>query len=432
MKSFLPFFFLLLVLASCNKTDDPVPQPPGFRLTVENSFNQLEGEVAVYLSDETGAVRDFRTVPALDSVQLVVPEAGTGDRFDCTVVRIVTLASSATGLLDTTVNLTTYTGLADGETVRLRNLEYRQATDLFVNFTGINTLDTIIVPDGLTFIKPQVSNNFSGHFRVLHTGQFWIRFKHDGDPFWRYVLLENINAPTVNITLNPQVLPHILSPFHPIQLPFAAPWAYQVDGVIDTVTLDFLALGDLIRAPGGPVPVFSMIEIIEPLLTDQVDPLPLPYHSFRVRFSGRSPAADGYTLIHDGFYPEVPPTIEEPDFNLIPTTLTGNRLAAVRCVGSFDLVAITRFHAGVPNLTWEVLLPPAAEDIVTQRLPDVPKSLADRFPDLRNYNFGGGVRARAESYLSLDGYEAVVRQRLNAHDPLWQPRAHYTAIEKNF
>lgn len=419
-------------LSSCK--DDPIPIPPsttGFSLFVRNDFGPLDSHYAIYLSDSQGQVRAYREAPEQDTIQIEVPEAAADARFDCTVVKITASEIPGSGIRDTTIQLTTYTGLASGEHIYLRDLSYHQVTDLYVSFSGMTTFDSIIVPDGLTFVRPQASNNYTGQYRVLHTGRIWLRVLADKDPHWRYLSFENVNAPTLIAPVNVSLLPLTFVPPTPINLPFSAAWQYKVEGLIDTAKQQFLPMGDLLRAPGGAVPVFNTIHVFEPVVTDDFGPSPRPYKGFRLRTSGEdgSPASDGYTYESDHLYAKLPATLPIPDFDLIPTILSDKSLVAVQCLGQFDVLVLTRERAGTPNIKWEVFTKPAA-GIVSYSLPKVPSVLGQQFPALKNYDFGDLVRVRAERYERLTGYDAVIHRRLLNADPLWQAKAGYLGREE--
>lgn len=422
---------LLAALAffSCKKDSAPIePTEPVFKITLNNEFNPLAAHFAAFLSDEDGKILVYKELPGSATTEIELPGTRTSDRFDCTVVKIVTLNAPGSGLKDTLVNLTTYTNLASGETIHLRDLNYQQTTDLNVIFTGVTSVDSIIVPDGLTFMRPEPSNNFNGQYRVLHTGKLWLRVRVNGEPMWRFIIFENVSGPTLSVTLDANLLlPIMAAPVH-LTLPFSAAWQYKVDGLVDTAALKFLPLGDLLRAPGGAVPVFGELDIFQPIFNDVFNPQPKPYNGFRLQLSGEDISLGGYSYFSDFFYENLPNNLPAPAFDLLPTTLADNRLVATQCIGSFDVLAFKRARAGTPNIQWEVFAAPA-NGIVTYRLPDVPAELGAPFPALKNYDFGGQVRVRAESYERLD-YDAAIRRRLHNADPLWQARGGYLGREE--
>lgn len=421
------FGFLLLFIGSCQKNENPDPPvAPAFEMTVHNEFNLTEAEYAVFLSDEDGVVRAFRQLPGNDTARVSVADAKTGEVFDCTVARITTLTIPGTGVYDTTVVLTTYTNLSNGAEIHLRSPDFVQTTDLLVNLTNFNTLDAIVVPDGLTFAQPQAGNNYQGEYRVLHSGRFWLRLRINGESNWRYATFDPVNSATLTVTLDAAALPAITAAPATITLPFFAAWNGRIDRVIDAGQQQFLSIGGLIPVPGGPIPIFDQLNVIEP---------PNPSAgAYRLRLSGADVTPGGYTYFCDRVASPLPATLPEPTFDVQPTTVTGPRVIAVKCIGAFDLLALTREQTGTTNFRWEVLMAPAGNNgIVTNRLPDVPKDLSDRFSRLKNYDFfGNSVRVRAENYDLYNGYPAAVAPRLLLDDPLWQMKAGYVAKERNF
>jgi len=115
--------------------------------------------------------------------------------------------------------------------------------------------------------------------------------------------------------------------------------------------------------------------------------------------------------------------------------VAGPRVIAVKCIGDFDLLSLTREQNGTTNFSWEALVAPSNSTggIVTYRLPDVPKNLSDRFPRLKNYDyFGNSVRVRAERYDLYNSYQSVAEQLLLMNDPLWQMKGGYLGRERIF
>jgi hypothetical protein len=430
------FYFALLIGAAtaCNKANPgPIlPTDEHFRVHIDNEFNELQGRYAVWLSDEEGTIRAFRWAPGGDTCQIEVADSKAGEAFDCTVARVFGFETPGSGgLRDTTITLTTYTAMVDGETIHLRNLSYKRTTDLSFTLNNVSSFDSIIVADGLTFVKPHVSNGYSGLYQVEHTGRIWFRVLANNDPHWRYLYFDNIQGTSLNLG-NLDINLMTLSFVHPtnIVLPFTAAWKYKVDGVVDTATLQFLPLGDLRRAPGGAEKILSSLDVYEPVANADFMPVPKPYNSFRVQANATS-ALNGYTYYTDDFYTKLPDQLTAPAFDLEPTFLSDNRSVAVRCVGDFDLLSFTRnYNSAELNISWEVLAKPANGVIITNRLPDVPKELSLAYVPLGTYQFNNLVQTRAENYSRLDGYQAVVRQRLQNADPLWQAKGGYTGREE--
>ena len=414
----------LLAFSACEK--DPVikPEPSDrpFSVNINNEFNELQGTYAVFLSDSDGKVRAFRWLPGADTVHLQAPGVRTTDRLDCTVVKLVTLEVSGSGVTDTSLTIRTYTGLTNGQSIHLQSLLYQQPTNLSLTFTNLTSLDTIIVPDGLTFVRPQPSNDFNGFYRILHTGKIWLRLKVNGEANWRYMFFDQVGGEALSATADVQLLPVMTAAPKNITMPFTAAWQYKIEGVVDTASRQLLALGDLLRTPGGAVPVFGDLNVYEPNAQ--------AYHNgYRISVKGSSDVPGGYTYVSDAFYAAIPGSLPLPSFDIEPTTASSERFIAVRCVGAFDLLALARSRTGNPNINWEVLTRPTTNGIVTYRLPDVPAELGDRFPALQRYDFSAGVRARAEQYERLD-YEGVIYHLLRNDDPLWQAKAGYLGREE--
>ena len=421
---FLPALLaVLLGVAACEKQVLPPPSADtAFTVVLHNSFNLAEAQYAAFVSDEDGLVRAFRWLPGTDTARLTVPDAKPGDRFDCTVVKIVPLLAPGTGIRDTTVRLTTYTGLSESADIFLREPSILQETDLTITLTGVVTLDSIVVPDGITFALPQEDNNFRGEYRIFHTGRFWCRLKINGEANWRYAFFDHVGSPTLDIQRDATTLPELVGPSAGVALPFFADWTYQLDRVTNLGQNQFLALGPLVPIPGGVVPVFDAFSVYEPP--------GLPNNGYRLRLSGFDPVPGGYGYVSDRFFQNLPPAVPLLAFDIAPTTLSDNRLVAAISTGPVDLLAFVR--TGTPNLTWEVLAAPTPNGLLAYRLPDVPSDLAELFNTLKTYNFGGAVRVRAEGYDQFDTYEAVIARRMAQDDPLWQMKAGYTARERVF
>ncbi|MCB0544577.1 MAG: hypothetical protein KDC70_13720 [Saprospiraceae bacterium] len=424
-------FVAALFIIGCKKDPAPPPITPEtpFSVTVNNEYGPLQARLAIFLSGEDGETLVYRELPGHATTVVEAPNSGTDDRFDCTVAKIVAIDAPGSGVRDTIVTLTTYTSLQHGETINLRNIFPYLTTDLNVHFTNVTSVDTVIVPDGLTFEQPQASNNFNGRYRVQHTGKIWLRARVNGQQMWRFILFDKVSEPQLDATLDAAVMLPIFAAPKNIALPFTAAWEYKVDGIVDTSGFQFLALGDLLRAPGGAVPVFSDVDIYEPITNDVFDPGPKPYSGFRVRLSGADPNPGGYTYYSDDFYADIPATAPVPAFDLQPTTLSDNRLVATQCIGNFDALVFSRTRPGTPNIGWEVYTAPAS-GVVAYRLPDVPDALGNEFPALKNYDFGGNVRARAEEYKKISAYETVLRHLLQNDDPLWRAKAGYLGREE--
>jgi hypothetical protein len=425
--------FIVFSLFSCEK--NPVlPEPePVFEILVRNEFDALDAHFAVFISDPTtGTTKAFRWVPEHDTIRLQVPNSTSTAVFDCTVVKITTVNAPGTGIRDTLLALTTYTNLATLASINLRNTTFQRASSVRFSLTGMNTLDSIVVPDAYAITKPEASNNFTGEYWCYHTGQCWIRVLADGSPFWRFIRFNNINGETLEAnTLNVNLLLPILAPPLQLNFPFVADWKYQVDGMVDTANLQFFPLSQPLRPPGTYVPFVDVADIFEPVNNDLFNPN-RPYNGLRIQLQGTEAAVGGYTYRSDHFYSAMPSVLPIPNFDLAPTTLSDQRLFAVQCIGNFDLLAFSRTRSGYnihQTIHWEVLTKPRV-GILSYRLPDVPSPLAGVYPPLKNYAFNAGVLARAESYEKGLSYEEIIHQYLGAEDVLWQARAGYLGKER--
>lgn len=417
--------FLLLALAACQK-DDPSPSQPEetFTLYFDNEYNALQARYGAFISDADGHVRAFRWLEGLDTASLSVARTASGDRFDCTVVKITNIDASGSGVVDTSISLTTYTNLANGQKISLRDQEYRQSIDLLIQFTNINSLDSIIVPDGLTFARPQPANNYTGQYRILHTGKIWLRILINGETTWRYMFFDNVVGTTQAASIDATILPKLLNaPSKYIGLPFNGPWKYEIEGLVDTASLKFMPLGDLLRAPGGAVAVFDQLAVFEPEVK--------PYAGYRIRMSAPVGTA-GYGYVSDGYFNSLPSFLSEPPFDIQPAVPANSRYAAARCLGDIDLVSFTRNYAGLPGVKWEALVAAQADAVVSYRLPDLPDEIAALSFALRTYNFGNGVETRAESYANLSDPAQIIRQYMAGTDPRWQTKGKLVARIRNF
>lgn len=422
----------MLLLVQCGKETfiTPVEPPKSFVLTVNNSYNDLQARVGVFITDENGAVKVFRWVNGEDTARVTVPGETQSNRYDCTVAKIVTLTASGSGVRDTTITLTTYSNVGSGETIYMRDHNYKQVTDLRIQFSNVSSFDSIIVSDGLTFYRPQPGNNFFGQYRVSHTGSFWARIMVNGEGKWRYMRFNNVNTPDVVANIDVNLLPTILATPKTIQLPFLSAWKFNVEGMVDLSQNKFFPLGDLSRAPGGATPSFDQLTVFEPKLNDVFDPEPLPYNGYRVQVSGTGGAPDGFVYQSDRLYPAMPGELSVPTFNAIPSASSTNRFSGVTCTGQFDVLSVQRSSAGAPSYSWEVLLAPPSSGLSSYRLPDLPKELSDWSFGLSQYNFGNKVSAQAEAYDQFLNYESVMRKRMLNDDPLWRARAGYYARGK--
>lgn len=414
-------FIGLFAFGGCKK--DPITTPKeDFTLVFENEFNLLQGQFAAFLSDAEGTIKAFKWLDGVATSTLTVKNNGD-EQLNCTIAKITILDTSAGP--DTTLEITTYEKLVSGSTIHLRNLSYKKSIDYRVQFKNITSLDTIIVPDGVTFIKPQASNNFFGHYKIYQTGDFWLRFKINGDPHWRYMIYNNFEDTELTDQIDPNILPKMSDAPPVIGLPFYTNWDYSLEGVLDLQASRLIPIGDLDRAPGGAVPVLNQLTVYKP--DNQV------FSSYHVKVTGYNGSGGGYTYFYDRLFDQVPTTLPDVDFDVNPTTLNDGRLIAVNCSGDFDAVVITRKNNAKPSISWQYITGAAKNNgTVTVRLPDVPEELSNVFIPLKSYNFAQQTLVRAERYEFIDGIDAVYAKMLTNSDPFWQAKAQMMGIERQF
>ena len=424
------FFGALLLsgvsfMPACDKAP-VIPEPEThYTLLINNEVDVISAHYRVFISDEDGDLLAYREIDGPDTAIMQVPGKKESDKLSVSVLREV-VTQGGTGR-DTSLNIQTYTQTPSGQTLNLRNSSFHQNTDLKIQFIGVNSLDTVVVPDGLQFIRARPENNYFGQFRVQHTGDIWVRVKVNGESDWRFWHFRNISGPTLETTLDVTLMPIIFAKPTKMTLPFSSAWSYQIDGVIFLNSLSFIPLGRTVIPPGGANPTFGLLDVYEPINNPEFFPEPKPYSTFRLRFSGDDGSAtNGYTYFCDYFSVNLPTTLPNLNFDLEPTTLSDNRLAAARCVGAFDALTFSRLatHSHT-TYQWEIHHPPVPGSIVTSRLPDLPEVFRQYYPGLHNYPFGQSVLTRAESYDGLNDYDAVRRERMEQNSPIWQARSGY-------
>ncbi|MBK8967049.1 MAG: hypothetical protein R3D58_04865 [Saprospiraceae bacterium] len=419
-------FLFLLLAVGCRKNDGP--NDPGaavFTINVDNEVHVLQAQYAIFLSDKNGQTRAFRWIPGNDTAQVAVPGSEPTDRFDCTVVKIEPFLAPGTGVRDTTVSLTTYTNLYNGANIHLHDANFLQSTDLFLKFTGISSVDSIVVPQGLTFAFPQSANNFEGHYRVLHTGRIWFRVRVNGESNWRYAFFENANNANFTVTVDLVDLPELPAGAATLSLPLLTDWDFELDRVIDLQKKEFLALGGNLRIPGGPIPVFDQLNVFEPPGLSQ-------NNGYRLRISGFDPNPGGYGYVCDKFFQNLPAGLQSPNFDILTASVADGRWVSIQCSGFIDLLSFTRRYTGAVEISWEALVASSNSGAVNYRLPNVPAELGNLYPVLKNYAFDPGVEVRAEGYDKLNAYPEVIARMMLKDNPLWQMDAGYFGKIRKF
>ena len=414
-------FLSMFAFWGCHKDPGTTPKED-FSLVFENEFNLLQGQFAAFLSDQEGAIKAFRWLDGVGSSTITAKNLGE-EQLNCTIAKITILDTSSGP--DTSIVLTTYEKLVSGSTINLRNLNYKKSIDYRIQFKNITSLDTIIVPDGVTFVKPQASNNFFGHYKIYQTGDFWLRFKIDGEPYWRYMIYNNFEDTELSDQIDPHILPKMNDNLPKIGLPFYTNWDYNLEGVLDLEAARLIPIGDLDRAPGGAIPVLNQLTVYKP--DNQI------FNSYHVKVTGFNGSGGGYTYYYDRLFDQVPSTLPEADFDVSPTTLNDGRLIAVNCSGDFDAVVITRKNNNKPSITWQYITGAAKDNgTVTVRLPDTPDEISNIFTPLKSYNFAQQTLVRAERYEFIDGIGELYARMLTNSDPFWQAKAQMMGKERQF
>jgi hypothetical protein len=420
-KITLLLFIGLMAFVGCKKNDIITPKTT-YSIVFDNDYNILQGQFAAFLTNADGSIAAFRWLKGSDTTQLTV-QFSEPETYHCTVVKM-TIQETTAGR-DTTLELNTYQDLANNTHINLRNLSYKRTTDYRIQFKNISSLDTIIVPDGLTFVKPQASNNFFGHFKIQHTGDFWLRVRINGDPHWRYMIYNNFTGTELTAELDPNILPKMADNPPVIGLPFLSTWKYSLQGLLDLENNRLLPIGDLDRAPGGSIPVLNKLTVFQP--DNQI------FSGYRINLRGYNGSSGGYTYYYDRIFDQIPLEVPEPGFDIQQSTLNDTRLIAVVCTGQFDDLVVTRSNLTSPFITWTVTTASAISGgTVKMRLSDVPAALTSVFPSLGDYSFADKTLVRAENYDFLNGVEEVYAKIFSSTDPFWQAKAQMMGIERQF
>src|SRR5215210_2958950 len=105
------FALALFAIFSCDKAKAPVDPDPVYEVFVKNDYFEIQARYALFLSNADGETVAFRWLPSEDTAHVQVPGSRPEDRFDCTILKVITLEAPGSGVKDTSLTLTTYTNL---------------------------------------------------------------------------------------------------------------------------------------------------------------------------------------------------------------------------------------------------------------------------------------------------------------------------------
>lgn len=412
------FLFFGLLLGCKKESNDPVVTPdPSFTVLLNNRSSAIFANLYAFLSDSEGKTVGYAALPSSDTLTITAANVKATEKLDLTVVRVVyqpTVLST-----DTVITIETFTELSSGKRIEVGIPETNfTETNLTVRLTNLTTLDSIIVPNGQTYLRPTAENGFLGSYQVLNWGKVWLRVLTDGHPYWRFMYFDNVQSDSVKATVPVNFLPETLQPTA-VQLPFNTNWQYAVEGVVNENTYQLMPLGDLLRAPGGLIQYIDQLTVYEPNLVPTQ-----PYSKYRIAVSGTDPVSgEGYAC--EQLFSALPSQLPGSTASLTKTILADNRLAAVNTNGDFDVLTFRRVRSAQPRIQWETYHRPGFT--VSYNLPVVPTELALFFPALSQYAFDPGVRAQADTYENLQGYDAFLTNKTATTDAYWRTKMGYIA-----
>lgn len=408
---------ITMAISACEKPWNRPPRP-SYSLTFDNSHNTLQALYGAFLHDESGKVALFSWLKGEDTTNFFIPFSDY-DHYNCTVIKI--LVTQMGSSQDTTFELTTYHQLADLSTVFLRTpKESSTATELKIQFTGISSLDSIVIPNSTAIIQPQESNNFFGHYQIEHNGNFWIRARFNGDSVWKYRTFKNYAAGDVSLSLAATQFTPITSPEVSISLPYSARWSYQAMGETPGASPQWMSLDQ--NSDLNTLPFSSKIELVYPENE--------PYNRYRLNLKGGGNSSSSTVFYLDQIVENLPESIPSIPFNVVPFQVSDIRNIAVECSGEFDIITLKRVSPNPPSVTWVSYFPPALNQIVSHKLPDIPEELTRLIPALKNYNLGYSISVTGERFDNLSGFEEVQQQLLLNDNPYWKAEAGMTGIER--
>ncbi len=411
----------LIMLWSCGD-GGKVEQRLPYTVTINNEFSLLEAKIGAFISNNAGEVEAFKWLTG-STVQNVGIQFSDFETYDLTIVK-VTYSQTLPGFPEEQVELSTYKDVRHQTIINLRDLEFEEEANIKFQFSNLTTLDSLVVPEGTTLIAPEASNNYFGNYKINHTGDFWFFGKFNGQSDWKYFTFKNFSPTTNTFNINANLLATMAQSAPKIQLPFEARWRYHLDGILDVDNNKIIALGDILEEPDERVGISNQLEIFKPE--------DIFINGFKVELEGTKNGPDGYTYHINRFYSILPNFIDAPTFDISPTLVNDNRNMGVACTGDFDGLVATRTIGGTPTIIWETYLPPLANGIVTNKLPELPEEIRTRYPKLGNYAFDGGIKVRAERYKLLFGFEDLLFTKFENADAFWQTKNELLSIEKTF
>ena len=424
MKNPIPITVLFLLgLLACEKSipADPIDSN-NYTLILHNEYNLLEAQLAAFVCDAEGTPIGFRWLNAKDSTHLELPNTSTSDRFDCNLVKMT--ISNAFGFPDTTLEVRSFEQIRSGTEIYLRENFFQQLSNLNLKISGLNSLDSIVVSDGLPFDIPAASNNYEGVYRVLHSGKILVRLLVDGESDWRYTVVDNVQSDTVSLDLQASTMPVLSSTPKRMNFPFLDDWDYNVDAVINLSTPELLPLGGLLRQPGGLQPNLSFVD-----LWDIPGNIPSQY---RIRALGTAPGPNGAVYEREALYSDIPQQLEEPLFEIQLAGPVQNDQVEVSSSGVYATIHFIRnFDRQGMHIEWE-FVQQAETGNIQNRLPQLPTELSTLFPELGQYQFGNLVRVKGTFFDQNNVYDAALAPQFLNQDPLWRAKAGLLSWEQVF
>ena len=406
-----------MLFFSCEKPWNRPPRP-SYSITIHNEFDFTQARYGAFLHGDDGKVAVFRWLKSNDTTQLTIPFSDS-DRYHCTLVKLtINISPVAT---DTSVELTTWEHLLNEKEIYLHQPEnIPSSTELKVRFVGVNSMDTLVLPNATRVIAPTASNNYFGHYQVAHYHDFWVRARFNGSMQWYYKLFRNNTAADLSMNLSvtdfePTVMPNTL-----IGLPSAARWQYTIATRTPTCAPGWFVLDQ--THPDRPS-VNNTASVFQP--ETEV------YTEYRMMMKGEQQQPNGAVFYVDKIWTgQLPSYIPVFHFDVTPVSANHYKNITVDCEGDFDILAIERTGVGTPSVKWTSWVTPATNGPLSYTLPDLPGEVAALASSLRNYNLGQSIKVRGERFDQLSGYEAVADQYLTSDRTWWKAEAGLNAVER--